>query len=278
MSAAAQVPAVREYPINARQQAALCRLQQALSAGAPSTEIAAAQDEVVTTHLSFAAAMGRRYRGRGVDADDVQQIAYLGLIKAARRWDPQIGTAFLSFATPTILGEIKRYFRDHSHTVRIPRPLQELHIEAAALQGDFEQRHGRPPADDEMAAAVGVAVDRIWAQQTAYAHCRVASLDEPGLHSLVEQASSTAAAAEMRHVEDQILADQALCVLTARERRIIKLRFEDDLSQQEIAEVIGVSQMQISRLLRHITSKLRDQLAEPDDQPGYLPAWTPLAS
>ena len=276
MSSATPVPTMREFPINARQQTSLRRLQDALQRGG-AAEIAAARDEVVTTHLTFAAAMGRRYRDRGVEADDVQQIAYLGLVKAAHRWDPKISTAFLTYASPTILGEIKRYFRDHLNTVRIPRPLQELHAEAAALQAEMQQRHHRDATDSELAAAAGVAVDSIRDEQTAFDRCRVASLDQPELHSIAEQTTSPNAAADLRHVEDRLLATQAMCTLTSRERRIVQLRYEDGYSQQDIAQAIGVSQMQVSRLLRRIADKIRSGLAEPDDRADYLPPWLQLA-
>ena len=277
MNADTEDPTVPRFEIDAHQESALRQLEQARFTGSP-VALRNAKQQVITAHLSYAAALARHYHDRGLDPEDLRQLAYLGLVKAVHRWDPRISIHFLAFAGPTIGGEIRRHLRDQFHAVRIPRPLQDLHWETLALQVDLQQLHGREPTDTELAAAAGVDVARIRAQRAAFAHCRAASLEQPALRNVVEQVTSSRAAAELQHVEDQMLVAQAMCTLTGRERRIVELRYYGDgLSQDDIADAIGVSQMQISRLLRAIARKLRAALAEPDDHPDYLPDWAQLA-
>ena len=163
MTTLATVAPVQHAPNSLDQRDALDALVLARSQHMGTT---AAENGLMTAYLPAARSLANRYRGRGVDLDDLRQLAFLGLVKAAKGWDPEIGAEFLSFAYPLILGEIKRFFRDHSSAVRMPRRLQELHAETATLQEDFVHRAGRNATDAEL-AAVGVDIDQIRAAAAA---------------------------------------------------------------------------------------------------------------
>lgn len=242
-----------------RQQAALAALDIARAEGNTS-RISTAEQDVVRTHLSVATALARRYRNRGVDQDDLAQVAALGLVKAVRGWDSERESAFMSYACPTIIGEMKRYFRDQSTMIRAPRELSTLHLAVNALTDQLEQRLGRAPDDSELAQAAGVSEQQIRAQRLSSRGCRTDSLDVPGVQAAAAQQSNGAAEVDLGQVENLIVVRAALSGLTARERHILELRFFRGLSQSEIAEATGVSQMQISRILRKLLDTLRDRL------------------
>ncbi|SDP45827.1 RNA polymerase sigma-B factor [Nakamurella panacisegetis] len=245
----------------AAQQDALDRLITARTSGSESA-IRSAEHAVISTHLAFATALGRRYRGRGVDQDDLQQLARLGLVKAVKRWLPDVGNDFAPYAYPTILGEIKRYFRDHSTIIRAPRGLRELHTETDAVAEGLEQRLGRPANDHELAEAVGVTPQRIRQQRAAVQACRSLSLDLRAVQGSADQVPSESAESELGRVENLMMVRQAIVGLTDRDRQVLALRYFQEKSQAQIAAVIGVSQMQVSRILRGILTKLRDELAD----------------
>ena len=246
------------------QQESLDRLIRAREAGV-ARDIRAAEHDVICNHLSVATTLAGRYRDRGVDFEDLHQLARLGLIKAVKRWRPEVGADFLPFAFPTILGEMKRYFRDHSRTIRMPRSVQELHAEATLLARDLEQRLGRPAGEQELAKAVGVEVSDIRAQQAAADSCRTLSLDLKAVHDAAVDQACGDAGADLERVEDEIVVKRAMALLTDRERRVLKLRYFEGQSQQQIGEAIGVSQMQVSRILRGVLTKLRDEVGDQAD-------------
>ena len=242
--------------VSPRQSAALAALITARSEGS-SNGVTAAEKGVVSAHLGLATALARRYHNRGLDMDDLQQLAFLGLVKAVKRWDPEVGAEFVSYAYAVILGEMKRYFRDHLSAIRMPRALQGLHAEAAVLRELLEQRLGREATEAELAGAAGVDVDRIRAERTATFQRRTASLDEPAVLGRAVHDPCSASAFELDQVENRMVLAQAMAELTERQRRLVDLRYWQGMSQQQIADVIGISQMHVSRQLRAIQAKMR---------------------
>jgi RNA polymerase sigma-B factor len=250
-----------------RQQHSLQRLTEAREAADSPGTIQAAEHQAVEAHLNLATALARRYQYRGVDFEDLLQLARLGLVKAVKRWRPEIGGEFLPFAYPTILGEIRRYFRDHGSSIRIPRSLRDQHVEVQTLAEELEQRLGHTASDAELAEASGVSVDKVNAGRVAVAGRRVLSLDELAVGSAAAERPSAGAELDLLRVEDLILVRQAMDRLTDRERKILRLRYLDEMSQLKIGEAIGVSQMQVSRLVRAVLAKLRDQIDQFDEIP-----------
>lgn len=216
------------------------------------------RDQLVTDHLGLAEAMARRYQGRGVPREDLVQVATIGLIKAVSRFDPGHGAAFSSFAVPTILGELRHHFRDHGWTVNVPRRLQELRHRADAAAESLAQRLGREPTAAEVATELGedrddvlLALDGL---RTAYAP---ATIDTGTSETVPEPTGATA------RVEDRVVVDDLLATLPEREQRIVMLRFWVGLSQQQIADRVGCSQMHVSRLLRRSIEALREAMGVP---------------
>ncbi len=210
-------------------------------------------DEVVILNAPVARSIASRYRSKGVDPDDLEQVAYLGLVKAANGYRIDASTAFLSYAVPTIRGELKRYFRDCAWTVRPPRRVQEMQGSIAAAEPELTQRLGHLPTDEETAAALGTEAEDV-AEATSIRGCfSTLSLDAPGSdgYDLVENVHTLT---------------PAVASLGDRDKRILELRFRNGLTQEEIGQELGVSQMQVSRLLRGILDRLRTQLATPSVQ------------
>ena len=225
----------------------------------------AVRDALITRFLPLALHLARRYPS-GRESDDVVQVASLALVKAVDRFDPDRGAAFTSFATPTILGEIKRYFRDYGWTVRVPRELQELALRIERIMHPLTVRLGRAPTLAEL-AELGVTVEHVLdALQSATAH-RPEPL-EPRPRDGEEPSPGTPAIedAAYGHVEDAAAVDSLLTRLPERDRLIVELRFRHELLQREIADVVGLSQMHVSRILAHSIAKLHDY-AEPWVEP-----------
>jgi RNA polymerase sigma-B factor len=204
------------------------------------------RDALIERHLPLARHLARRYAA-GSDREDLEQVACLGLMKAVDRYDPSRGFAFASFAVPTILGEIKRYFRDLGWSVRPPRDLQELAKRIDVVVEALTAELGRSPTTEELARRCDVPEERIVEARTIdTAHFALSldvdtSADEPGY----ERAESSADL------------ERLLSTLTARERVVLRLRFEEDMVQRDIGALLGISQMQVSRLIRQATTKLR---------------------
>ncbi len=212
---------------------------------------------VIMEYLPVARSIAARYSGRGVERSDLDQLAFVGLIKAVRRWLPGRSEDFLQFAVPTIVGEIKRYFRDQSWTVRPPRRVQELRASVNEAEQVYWQRHGARPTDADLARELGVQPRDISEARGAAALCRPPSLDE--VHGSGWTIAQTCGAAdpEMSKVEDRVAVGRLLATLTDRERQVVQMRFGNGWSQSRIGREIGVSQMQVSRWLRAIAGKLR---------------------
>lgn len=221
-----------------------------------------AREELVQRFLPLARKLARRYSGAHEPFDDLLQVASLGLVKAIDRFDTSRGTAFSSFAVPTILGELKRYFRDLGWSVHVPRGAQELALKVEDGRQQLMSRTGRPPSVPELAEYLELSIEQVLeALETAGAH-HTASLDSPREDG--EEDSGTLADAFGQIDERFELVDAKVTIaaaakhLGARERRVLLLRFVEDLTQSQIAEMIGVSQMQVSRILRRALEQLRE--------------------
>lgn len=228
---------------------------------------AAARDELVTMHLPLAGFLARRFRDRGESLDDLTQVATIGLIKAVDRFDPQRGVEFSTFATPTMVGEIKRHFRDKGWAIRVPRRLQELRISIGRATAELSQSTGRSPTVAELAAHLGVSdEDILEGMESAQAYATL-SLDAASADGLDEGSSLADTLGEddpgLGEVETRETLHPLVATLPAREQRIIHMRFYENMTQAQIAEQIGVSQMHVSRLLAKSLAQLRSGLAEP---------------
>jgi RNA polymerase sigma-B factor len=212
----------------------------------------ALRNELVEEHMRLAEFLARRFAHRGESADDLRQVALVGLLKAVERFEPQRGLQFSSFATPTITGELKRYFRDKGWAVRVPRRIQELHLELDRTVNELSQDLGRPPTPAEIAQRAGVLEEDVLESMEAGSLYRLASIDAGRTDD--ESAPSPAQRLgevdpELVAVDDRVAVSEMLAVLPEREQRIVYLRFFEGLTQSEIAEEIGISQMHVSRLL-----------------------------
>jgi RNA polymerase sigma-B factor len=221
------------------------------------------RDELVAEHAGLAHAQAKRYSGRGEAMDDLRQVAMLGLFKAVERFEPDRGFAFSTFAVPTIVGELKRHFRDHGWAVRVPRSLQELALRVNATVAELSHTLGHSPSVDDVARALDVSVEEVLEAMEASRSFSADSLDAP--HG--EDGSPRFERAlgvtdpELEHVEQRMLVEAALEVLPAREQEIVRLRFEEGLSQTEIAARVGISQMHVSRLLSSSLRLMREHLS-----------------
>jgi len=200
--------------------------------------------------LPLARHLARRYTTGGADGDDLEQVASLGLLKAIDRFDPTRGLAFTSFAVPTIVGELKRHFRDYGWSVRVPRALKELSAQVDVAVQELNRELGRTPTTDEIAERCDVSAERVLeARATATAH-RADSLDRPAFEDDEDTPRGPSLGREdpgFARAERSADIDRLLSRLPEREQRILRLRFEEDLVQREIAEKVGLSQMQVSR-------------------------------
>ena len=222
----------------------------------------AARDELIARYLPLARKLARRYMTSSEPYDDLVQVASLGLVKAVERFDPDRGFAFTSFAVPTIVGELKRYFRDSGWALHVDRAAQERARKVLDAQGKVSARTGRPPTVSELAQYLEMSEEDVLdGLQTAEAYDTV-SLDAPmsgdsdGVASRIETFGG--GDHRLSLVDDQATIFAAAKHLPQREREILFLRFGADLTQTEIADRVGVSQMQVSRLLRRSLERLRD--------------------
>ena len=230
----------------------------ALPADAPRRR--ALRDRLVEMHIPLAVYFARRYTGRGEPFDDLVQAAAVGLVKSVDRYDPNRGAAFSTFAAPTILGEIRRHFRDRTWAVHVYRSLQVLTGEVDACVRDLSQELGRSPTVAEVAARAGLSQEQVLDSLTCSAAYRATSLAAPmGDHGTVGDRLGSEDAGYER-VDTHEALGVAVARLPERERRILQLRFFGNMSQSQIAERLGVSQMHVSRLLSRTLSQLRDEL------------------
>jgi RNA polymerase sigma-B factor len=218
------------------------------------------RSELVAAHIGLAEYLARRFANRGETLDDLVQVGSLALVKAVDRFDPERGVEFSTYATHTIVGELKRHFRDKGWAVRAPRRMQELYLRLTSVVSTLGQELGRSPTIAELANETEVSEEEVLEALEAGQAYRFASLDAPGgsevegesLAARVGQEDPELAEAESRAVLSPLLAN-----LPPRERTIVYLRFFDGLTQSEIATRLGVSQMHVSRLLSRSVAKLR---------------------
>jgi RNA polymerase sigma-B factor len=220
-----------------------------------------AREELVVRFMPLARQLAARYRHAGEPLEDLVQVACVGLIKAVDRYDPERGNGFTRYAVPTMLGEIKRHFRDKGWSVHVPRATQELVLKVGEALGDLPSRLGRSPTARDIAAAVNAPVEDVLEAMEAATAYEAVSLDapRPGTNedeawTLGESLSEEEQGYELVEIGETLRG--TLEALPARERLILRLRFEEDLTQAEIAETIGVSQMHVSRLLRRSLDRL----------------------
>jgi RNA polymerase sigma-B factor len=254
----------------------LLRQRANLPTGHP--DRAALRTRGIEAGLPLARSLAARYRGRGEPLDDLYQVAALALVKAVDGYDPARQAAFTSYAVPTIVGELKRHFRDTTWRIRVPRPIQELAITLAPTHARLAQKLGRPPTRQELAAHLGTTDDDIAIALAAWQAHHPDSLDALTATSGTEQRPliETIGALDTRldTVNDRHTLHQLLATLPLREQNILTMRYYADMTQAEIATHIGVSQMHISRLLIRTLTQLRTgMLAERPAQPTrHVPA------
>jgi RNA polymerase sigma-B factor len=217
----------------------------------------AARDELIERHMPLARSLAVQYRHAREPFDDLCQVANLGLVKAVDRYDPDRGIAFTSYAVPTILGELKRHFRDRTWSIHFSRSVQEAIARVDKATETLRQQLGRYPSAGEVAEHCGMDLEAVTEARLADNASRTASLDAPVQHEdadLSEFLGRTDPA--LANVEDAIWIEQLSGHLTAREKEILRLRFVEDLVQREIAERVGISQMHVSRVLRQALEHL----------------------
>lgn len=225
----------------------------------------ALRNEIVISYRGLAVALARRFADRGETLDDLVQVAQVGLMKAVERFDPERGVPFSGFATPTVLGELRRHFRDLSWSVRVPRGMKDLHLRIGPAVAELRNELGRSPSVADVARHLGLEEEQVLAAMEAGAAFKASSLDAASSdqRSVHEHRLSSS---ETRYAEVEARATVAslLDKLSERSRRIVELRFYGELSQSEIAEKVGISQMHVSRLLRQALDQLGGALGDVD--------------
>ena len=228
----------------------------------------AAREALVDRFLPLARQLARRYQRGGESLDDLVQVASLGLLKAIDRFEPSRHTAFSSFAVPTILGELKRHFRDRGWSVRVPRDLQELSVRVDRVAEDMSRDLGRAPTPAEIAANIGVSTEQVLEAREAAGAYRAISLDRPRDDDDESDGMTETMGVEdpgFGLAEDAATVERLMAVLGDREREVLRLRFAEDLTQSEIGLRVGVSQMHVSRLIRQAVARLREAAQEAED-------------
>ncbi len=217
--------------------------------------------QLIEDHIPIARSMASRYRNRGIDLDDLEQVALLGLTKAAHRFDPDAGHDFLSFAVPTIRGELRKHFRDCGWTIRPPRRVQDLQARISRAQNELEAVLHRPASPAELADHLGEGLGDVVEALTADGCFTPTSLDGAagdGTSTLGELLG--ASDPDMERAEARIMLRPLVAQLGERDRRIVRMRFVEERTQQEIAEQVGLTQAQVSRVLTRILGELRSCL------------------
>lgn len=240
------------------------RLLTQAAAEADPVERKRLQDEVVVMHMGLARAIAARYRGRGIAEEDLTQAASMALLRAARNFDPTHGVEFLSYAVVTMKGEVKRQFRDFGWMVRPPRPIQKLQADVGRAQSELTHVLGRSPRVPEVAEHLGVSEDEVLEALSADGCFTPTSLDLP-----IGEGGSAVLGDTLIHedaaideAEARVMVMPAIRSLPERERQVLFLRFFKQMSQSQIAAEVGVTQMQVSRILARVLVQLRSQLEE----------------
>jgi RNA polymerase sigma-B factor len=225
-----------------------------------------ARDQLVTLHLPLVEHLARRFRNRGEPYDDLVQVGTIGLIKAVDRFEPERGVEFSTYATPTIVGEIKRHFRDKGWAIRVPRRLQELRLQLTSATAELSQQLGRAPTVAELAERIGTGEEQILeGLESANAYSTVPLEAGPGDDDTVGVMGTVGEDDEaLEGVEYRESLRPLLAALPSRERHILMLRFFRNMTQSEIAAEVGISQMHVSRLLSRTLIQLRTGLLTED--------------
>lgn len=241
-----------------------------ISAEVPDSELfsrmaedpAAYSDELVRRHADLAASIARRYRGKGVDEDDLLQVANMALLKAIQRYDASIGT-IRPYAAATISGELKRLLRDKGWSVRVPRSLQERSLEVAKTSERLAQTLNRPPEVSEVAKQLNISEEEVMEAMDARQAYASSSIDKPtdttGV-TLLERLETDDV--QLLLADDRVMVEEAISKLPERQQRILDLRFNEDMTQTEIAEELGISQMHVSRLLAGALKSLEKSIGK----------------
>ncbi|MBQ9058800.1 MAG: SigB/SigF/SigG family RNA polymerase sigma factor [Atopobiaceae bacterium] len=225
-----------------------------------------ARQELIMSHLNLVRFLASKYKNRGEPLEDLIQVGNLGLIKAIDRFDVDYGNEFTTFATPTILGEIKRHFRDKGWSVRVPRRLQELSAKVNEVSDELTSELQRSPSTEEVAERLGVSVDEVLEAIESSSAYSAAPLEggggeEDDTPSVIDHYASEDN--NLALSDDRMMIEDAISEFSPREQEVIQLRFGEGLTQIEIAEKLGVSQVQVSRLLRKTLKRIRDRI-EPE--------------
>ncbi|MGW0941580.1 RNA polymerase sigma factor SigF [Streptomyces sp. NPDC002623] len=227
-----------------------------------SPEYAEMRNQLVRMHLPLVEHLARRFRNRGEPLDDLTQVATIGLIKSVDRFDPERGVEFSTYATPTVVGEIKRHFRDKGWAVRVPRRLQELRLALTTATAELSQQHGRSPTVHELAEKLAISEEEVLeGLESANAYSTL-SLDVPDTDDESPAVADTLGAEDeaLEGVEYRESLKPLLEDLPPREKRILLLRFFGNMTQSQIAQEVGISQMHVSRLLARTLAQLREKL------------------
>lgn len=223
-----------------------------------------AREKLVMSHLNLVRFIANKFKNRGESIDDLVQVGYLGLLKAIDRFDPSRGLEFTTFATPTIMGEIKRHFRDKGWSVRVPRRLQELSAKVNQATDTLTSQLQRSPTIAEIADYLDATVDEVLeAMESSSAYSSVSleapsGADDDDTPSVIDRYATEDS--DLAFTDDRIIIEEALASFSPRERDVIEMRFLKGMTQIEIAEKLGISQVQVSRLLRRTLKKIQDKI------------------
>lgn len=216
------------------------------------------RDEVVRAYLPAARSVARKFAGRGVDEDDLFQVASLAMVKALDRFDPEKGVKFVSYVIPSMVGEVRNYFRDSARLIRLPRRGVQLAAQVNRARGELEQALGRSPRADEIADRLNVRLEDVLEALEIYNH-RTISLDSEDEETPIENfVGAEDAALEAFETSEQLAG--AMSALSERERSVIRMRFFENLSQRQIAEKMNLSQMTVSRVERQALDALKKNI------------------
>ena len=222
------------------------------------------REALILEHLPLVTALARRYANRGEPVEDLEQAGTIGLIKAVDRFDPAIGREFRSFATPTILGEIRRHFRDKTWAVRVPRGLKDDYARVVGVMSNLTGQLGRSPTIADIGRESGLSEEQVLDALAAHGAYRPVSMSQPSPQREDEELSLEIPVEEEGYAtaEGMGAVEKGLAVLPARERVIIHLRFSEGMMQSDIARIMGISQMHVSRLIARALVRMREAAGE----------------
>jgi RNA polymerase sigma-B factor len=231
------------------------------------------RNQLVRRHMGLAAHVATRFQQTSTTDDDLRQVAMLGLIKAVDRFDPEYGATFASFAGRTIEGELKRHFRDHTWAARVPRSAKELHLTVRRTSDDLAQSLGRSPTIDDLVEHTDLTRDELMVAMSASAAFRAESIDSHERDDTVDSRTErlgelTAGDGDYEHSDDRHVVEHLLARLSDRDRQVVRLRFYEERSQADIARIVGLSQMHVSRLLRQSFEQMRSWMDEEVEHSG----------